>query len=71
MPDSGIEQKVDKLYLDFYIGDGPQNPPMTTRVALMESAIMRFGRNSSKTVWLLLAILGTIVGDILARSIGH
>ena len=22
MPDSGIEQKVDKLYLDFYIGDG-------------------------------------------------
>ena len=32
------EEKVNKMFQDIYFGDGPENPPFTTRMLLVEKA---------------------------------
>jgi hypothetical protein len=62
-----IEQMVLRHDTDLYYGRGKADPPITTRLALIEEAIERFATNSSKIVWLLVGTL--IVG--LANLIFH
>lgn len=64
-----LEDKVDKLFTDMYLGSGRENPSMTTRMQMQEDATKRIDRNLS---WLAKASISTlllVIGDILVRVI--
>jgi hypothetical protein len=63
------DEKIEKLYVDMYVGEGTGNPPVTLRLDRVERAIERFGSNSSKIVWLLFGTLVTVAGDVLLRTL--
>ena len=50
---TNLEERVDKLYMDMYIGEGKSNPPMTTRISLLEDQMEKINKNLSKITWLL------------------
>jgi hypothetical protein len=64
-----LEAKVEKMYEDLYVGRGKHDPPVISRLALVEDAIQRFAANSSKTFWALVAVLGTVIGDIIFHAV--
>ena len=35
-PDCPLEEKVGKIYHDLYFGSGPEDPPFTMRILLLE-----------------------------------
>ena len=53
---------------DLYYGRGKNDPPITTRMAIVEDAIARFALNSSKIVWLL---IGTLVVSVVNLIFHH
>lgn len=63
------EDKVDKLWADMYEDRGKGNPSITTRLVLVEDAITRFGNNSSRIVWALVAVALSIVGDLIVHIV--
>lgn len=62
------EEKVNKMFQDIYFGDGPENPPVTTRLLLIEKAVSRFEKTGSKIGLLLLAAILTGIGDIVVHA---
>jgi phosphatidylglycerophosphatase A len=62
----GFESKVEKLYEDFYIGQGKDNPSVITRLSILEETVESIGKNLSKIVWLLVAIFLTAVGNLVS-----
>ena len=66
-PDSKF--KLNKLWKDQYLGSGKNDPPMTTRMALVEDTLDRVTKNLNKATWLaVIAILG-LIGDIVKSII--
>lgn len=61
MESTGLNSRVAKLEKDMYYGEGKDNPPMTTRMALMESVVEKINKNLSKIVWLMIATLISVV----------
>lgn len=55
------------MFKDLYLGDGKDNPPFTSRMAMLEEAVKRFGTNSSKLVWIGVAILGTLIVNLVTH----
>ena len=66
---TNLEERVDKLYMDMYIGEGKSNPPMTTRLSLLEDQMEKINRNLSKITWLLVAELLAILGEIVVKGV--
>ncbi len=69
------EEKVNKMFQDIYFGDGPENPPFTTRMLLVEKAQAdsgkiagRIERIAVKIALLLLAAILTGIGDIVVHA---
>jgi len=63
--DSETKFKVNKLWKDAYLGEGKSNPPMTTRMALVEETLDRVTRNLNKATWLAVAALVGLTADII------
>ena len=69
------KEKVNKMFQDIYFGDGPENPPFTTRMLLVEKAQAESGkiagrieRIAVKIGLLLLAAILTGIGDIVFHA---
>lgn len=61
--------KLNRLYTDQYLGHGKNDPPMTTRMALVEETLDRVTKNLNKATWLaVIAILG-LIGDVIKSFI--
>ena len=58
-------RKSNKIYRDMYEGDGKENPPMTTRMAILEDKIERMSANLNKLVFVALAGAGVAAWDII------
>lgn len=58
-----------KLDVDMYKGNGPQNPPITQRMASAEGRLDRIEGRQKENRGYLLAILVAVIGDIL-KDIG-
>jgi hypothetical protein len=63
-----MEGMVKRHEKDLYFGDGRDNPPITGRLLLLEDAIARFARNSSKIVWLVVATLIVALINLLIHT---
>jgi hypothetical protein len=59
---------LDKLYQDVYVGDGKQNPPITTRLYNVEEVTDSIRSNLTKLVWLMVVTLFTVAGDLILRG---
>lgn len=58
-------EKVDKMFTDLYVGDGKENPSLTTRVDRLEQILVTL----STWKWLLIACILTMIGDIVSSHI--
>ena len=63
-----LEEKSEKYNVDLYVGSGQNDPSLTTRMALMEEVVGKIGSNLSKIVWLLVALLSTLVADYFHKG---
>lgn len=64
-----LEAKVEALNHSVFIGGpGRENASIHLRLVLVEDAIERFGKNSSKLVWIGIGILATLVANLFT---GH
>jgi hypothetical protein len=63
------EDKVEKLFVDMYYGEGKDNPSITTRLAMTEDKIERLGRNINKALWLVVGTLLTVIGEAVLRHV--
>ncbi len=61
------EEKVEKLFTDMYVGEGKENPSMTTRLSRTEDAIDRIVDNSNKAFWVSIGTIATVVGAIITE----
>jgi len=68
--DPELARRVSKMYVDMYEGQGRENPPITSRLALLEESVDKINSNLSRMVWLLLSILGAAVGNIALHIAG-
>jgi hypothetical protein len=66
---TNLEERVDKLYMDMYIGEGKSNPPMTTRLSLLEDQMEKINRNLAKITWLLVATLLSTIVELVMRGV--
>ena len=66
-PMAEIAAKVEKLYIDMYVGEGAKNPSITTRMTVLEQGLDRIDRNLSKMTWLLVGSLLTTLGEFALR----
>ena len=66
---TNLEERVDKLYMDMYIGEGKSNPPMTTRLSLLEDQMEKINRNLAKITWLLVATLLASIGELVMKGV--
>lgn len=63
------EDKVEKMYTDMYVGDGKDNPSMTTRMAMVEDKTDRVSKALTKALWLAVATLLSVAGEFLFRLV--
>ena len=75
-PDCPLEEKVGKIYHDLYFGSGPEDPPFTTRILLLEKnqldskdMLGRIEKVAGKIAFLLLAAVLTGIGDIIVHAV--
>lgn len=59
------DARIDKIYEDLYTGRGKENPPLTTRVALIEDAVESLSRNATKGLWLMAGNLAAVCSAIV------
>jgi hypothetical protein len=64
------EERVDKMFTDLYLGDGKDNPSVTTRLTLLEDAMERFSRNSNKLVFIGVTTLVGVAASLVMRAFG-
>lgn len=62
-------EKVDKLFEDMYFGKDKQNPPVTTRLMLVEENQNRISKNLNKALWLAATTLCGILAEIILQVI--
>jgi hypothetical protein len=70
MTQEDLEYMVLRHDTDLYRGRGKNDPPITGRLLLLENAVERFAKNSSKLVWLVLGTLLVGVANLIFHSIG-
>jgi len=63
------KKKIHMLHTDMYIGNGPHNLSVTTRLAMVEDNIERIGRNINKALWLAAATLVGTLAEIALKFI--
>lgn len=63
------EDKVEKMYTDMYVGEGKDNPSMTTRMAMVEDKTERLAKNLNKALWLAVSTLLGLGGEIVLRFV--
>ncbi len=68
-PLKNIEEVVDEMYTDLYVGKDKNNPSITTRMALVESLIDKLSKNLNKALYLAVGALITVIGEAILRSI--
>lgn len=75
MPDA--VSRISTLEKDMYFGNGPQNPSVTTRLAVLEEAMTnveasvdKINKTMNKGLWLLLGTLATAVLNIILHLSG-
>lgn len=57
------------MWTDLYTGRGKNDPSITSRLAMVEDAVARFGKNSSTIVMLLAGLVVTVIGDVVVHFI--
>jgi hypothetical protein len=65
-----LEEKVNKMFADLYVGSDKENPSMTSRLLLVEDAVARFSKNSNKAIWLLVSLLAAAAINIGLHFVG-
>lgn len=61
--------KLNKVVTDMYFGDGPQNPSITTRLAMLEDSAKRDANFRRWSLSLLALILGTVIATLISNHI--
>lgn len=64
-----LEDKVEQLFTDMYIGKDKDNPSVTTRLALMEDSVQKMTARDQKFFWLLIATLAGVLANLVKVSI--
>lgn len=57
-----LAEKATKVYADMYLGDGADDPPMTTRMARVEDAIASL----AKLKWVVIGAIVALLVDIIS-----
>lgn len=60
-----LEGMVEKMYTDLYVGNGVNNPSITTRLASIEEVIRTF----KHLFWIGVATLLTLIADIIVHLV--
>jgi len=68
--DCPLEDKVNKMFTDLYVGADKENPSMSSRLLLVEDAVARFTKNSNKAIWLLVSLLAAAAINIGLHFVG-
>jgi hypothetical protein len=63
----GAVEKVEKMYVDLYIGDGADNPPVTIRLDRLE----RWAKDIRAMRAMMMATMLTVLGAIVVAFVGH
>lgn len=63
------EQKVDKLYLDMYLGSGKENPSVSTRLDRVEQVIENMTTNHNQIKWALYAALFLLLANLIGAHV--
>jgi len=78
MEDAELKGAVKKLYTDVYTGDGKQNPPITVRLADLESGrddmedrVNKIESKIDKGFWIVLGSLATAVLQLAILAFKH
>jgi hypothetical protein len=58
-------RNCEKVFEDMYVGDGKENPSMTSRMNLVEEAIDRWSRDSTQIKRWLFGILASLLVNII------
>lgn len=69
MSEANERSRLDRMEIDFYYGRGPKDPPMTTRMAIMEDCFAKMSRNLNKAVWLMVGTFLTSVATIVVALV--
>lgn len=69
MNETELEERVRALEVDMWKGRDKENPSMTLRMQRVEDAQDRISGNLSKLVWLMVTVLGSVLGDVLFRHV--
>jgi hypothetical protein len=67
MDSEDLEEDVRKLHTDMYLGNGRDNPSITTRLSMVEDKIERMSKNLNKALWLVAGTLLGVIGEIVAK----
>jgi hypothetical protein len=60
-----MEEKVEKMFTDLYIGEDRDNPSFATRLAITESVLEKISKNLNKALWLgVVAIVGVVLNAL-------
>ena len=62
------EEKVDRLYLDMYFGEGKENPSIITRLDRVEQWMESMTTNSNQIKW---ALYGAIILMLVNMVVTH
>lgn len=62
-----VRDHADKVYMDMYVGEGQENPSVTTRLDRLE----RVAATNGKLFWAVLGTILAVVGDIISNHIHH
>jgi seryl-tRNA synthetase len=58
-------ENSDKVFKDMYLGDGKENPSMTSRMLQVEEAVERWAKDSSQIKKWLFGILASLLVNII------
>lgn len=64
-----VESRVKKLEVDVWIGDGKENPSITTRLSLLEEIVGKIDDRLTKLGWLGISTLFAVLGEIVTKLI--
>jgi hypothetical protein len=66
-----IQRQHDKMWRDLYLGDGRDDPPMTVRMAAMETAQQTYQHYARWTLGLMAGLTSSVVGGFIIYLITH
>ena len=66
-----LEEMVEKLWEDMYMGRGPQDPPITVRMDRVEKTAETFNRAANKIILAAGSAIIALIVDVVKNWASH